>query len=69
MRIEEKVEEMTDVQIKEDLKERNETLYEEELHLDDDIETKGELVDLREAKEEKEKLREDKKKDHHHHIL
>ena len=69
MKIEERVEEMTDTQIKEDLKERNETLYEEELHLDDDIETRSELADLREAEEEKEKLREDKKREHHHHHI
>ena len=67
MKIEEKVEEMTDMEIKEDLKERNEQLYEEELHLDDDIESRSEVTDLREAEEEKEKLKEDKKKEHHHH--
>lgn len=70
MKIEEKVLEMTDKQIKEDLKERNRTLLKEEIDLDEDVESRSELADLKEAAEEKEELKEDEKKEkHHHHFL
>lgn len=70
MKFEEKVLEMTEGQIKEDLKERNKTLLKEEIDLDEDVESKSEITDLREAEEEKVELKEDEKKEkHHHHFL
>ncbi|MGL4655882.1 MAG: hypothetical protein ACRCWM_08360 [Sarcina sp.] len=70
MKLEEKVIDMTDEQIKEDLKERDKTLLKEEIDIDEDIESKKELTDVREAEEEEEKLKEDEKGEkHQHHFL
>ena len=61
MKIEERIQRMTDKEIKEDLKNRDKQLLVEELRYADTIESKQERDDLVEAREEEEKLRLDEK--------
>ena len=63
MKIEEKVQKMTDKEIREDLKSRDKQLLVEELRYAGTIENKEERADLMEAREEEEKLRLDEKEE------